>query len=45
MMNDETEWKTRKERIDKRLKALHPSWKIVKRHSGLGTTSLHSSQK
>ena len=25
MMNDELEWKTRKERVDKKLKALNPS--------------------
>ena len=26
-MSDELEWKTRKERVDKKLKALNPSWK------------------
>jgi type I restriction enzyme R subunit len=41
MMNEELEWKTRKERVDKKLKALDPSWKIIKHHTGLYTTSLH----
>jgi len=41
MMNEELEWKTRKERVDKKLKALDPSWKIIKHHTGLDTTSLH----
>ncbi len=29
MFNLELEWKTRKERIDKKLKSLNPSWKII----------------
>jgi type I restriction enzyme R subunit len=41
MMNEELEWKTRKERVDKKLKALDPSWKIIKHHTGLDTTSLY----
>lgn len=41
MMNEELEWRTRKERVDKKLKALDPSWKIIKHHAGLDTTSLH----
>lgn len=41
MMNEELEWRTRKERVDKKLKALDPSWKIIKHHTGLNTTGLH----
>jgi type I restriction enzyme R subunit len=41
MMNEELEWRTRKERVDKKLKALDPSWKIIKHHTGLDTTGLH----
>ena len=29
MLNQEFEWKTRKERIDKKLKSLNPPWKII----------------
>lgn len=29
MLNQELEWKTRKERIDRQLKSLSPAWKIV----------------
>jgi len=41
MINEELEWKTRKERVDKKLKSIDPSWTIIKHHSGLDTTSLH----
>jgi hypothetical protein len=30
LMIDEKEWQTRKERIDKKLKAFNPSWQIIK---------------
>ena len=36
-MINEPEWKTRKERIDKKLKALNPSWQIVKYSEHLRT--------
>ena len=36
----ENEWKTREERIDKKLKSLHPPWKIIKYRDGLDTSSL-----
>lgn len=36
----ENEWKTRKERIDKKLKALSPAWKIIKYSNELDTKSL-----
>ena len=29
MLSGESEWKTRKERIDKRLNSLYPAWKII----------------
>ena len=29
MLNQELEWKTRKERIDKKLTSLNPPWKII----------------
>ncbi len=41
MMNEELEWKTRKERVDKKLKALVPPWTIIKHHAGLDTAGLH----
>jgi len=41
MMNEELEWRTRKERVDKKLKALDPAWKIIKHHTGLDTTGLY----
>jgi hypothetical protein len=37
----EPEWQTRKERIDKKLKALNPAWKIIKYSHGLDTKNLH----
>jgi type I restriction enzyme, R subunit len=36
----ESEWRTRKERIDKKLKALTPPWKIIKYSDRLKTTDL-----
>jgi len=39
-MINEPEWKTRKERIDKKLKALNPSWQIVKYSEHLRTETL-----
>lgn len=29
MLNQELEWRTRKERIDKKLSSLNPAWKII----------------
>ncbi len=39
-MIEELEWKTRKDRVDKRLKSLNPSWSIIKYQSGLDTSTL-----
>lgn len=39
-MTEEFEWKTRKERVDRRLKSLSSSWSIVKYHDGLDTSKL-----
>ncbi len=36
----EAEWKTRKQRIDTRLRALNPSWQIIPWRDGLDTTKL-----
>jgi type I restriction enzyme, R subunit len=40
MAIDELEWRTRKERIDTRLRACHPPWTILKFRPGLEITSL-----
>lgn len=37
----ETEWKTRKTRIDTKLKALNPSWEIILHKEGLNLSSLN----
>lgn len=37
----EAEWKTRKNRIDMRLRALAPAWQILRYHDGLDLSSLH----
>src|SRR5919108_1897388 len=39
-MAEELEWRTRKERIDKKLKSLNPPWSIIKHHNGLDTSTL-----
>src|SRR5919108_218734 len=39
-MMDESEWKTRKERIGKKLKSLNPPWSIIKYYNGLDTSIL-----
>jgi type I restriction enzyme, R subunit len=39
----ESEWQTRKKRIDTRLKNLPQPWKIIKYKEGLNTASLHAS--
>jgi type I restriction enzyme R subunit len=39
-MAEELEWKTRKERIDKKLKSLNPPWSIIKYHDGLDISTL-----
>ena len=38
---EELEWKTRKERVDKKLKSLDPAWTIIKHHTGLNAVNLH----
>jgi type I restriction enzyme R subunit len=40
-MPDELEWQTRRDRINKRLKALNPAWKIVKYSEELNLQSLN----
>ena len=40
-MPEELEWKTRKERVDRKLKSLHPAWSIVKYRPGIDASSLH----
>ncbi|MCU0782759.1 MAG: DEAD/DEAH box helicase family protein [Verrucomicrobia bacterium] len=37
----ETEWQTRKSRIDRRLCALTPPWQIIRYHDGLDLSTLH----
>jgi type I restriction enzyme R subunit len=37
---DESEWQTRKSRIDTRLRGLVPPWEIIPWHNGLDTTKL-----
>jgi len=39
-VSPELEWKTRKERIDKRLKALSPPWEIIRYKEGMDLTTL-----
>ncbi len=39
-MTDELEWQTRRDRINKRLKALNPSWEIVKCTASLDSKTL-----
>ncbi len=39
-MTEELEWKTRKERVDKKLKSLNPPWSIIKYHSDLDASKL-----
>jgi type I restriction enzyme R subunit len=39
-MIDELEWKTRRDRINTKLKALHPAWNIVKYRPGMETSHL-----
>lgn len=39
-MSEELEWQTRRDRINTRLKALKPSWHIVRYKDGLDTTNL-----
>ncbi|MGD9157439.1 MAG: DEAD/DEAH box helicase family protein [Desulfobacteraceae bacterium] len=39
-MSEELEWQTRRDRINTRLKALKPSWYIVRYKEGLDTTKL-----
>jgi type I restriction enzyme R subunit len=39
-MAEELEWKTRRDRINTKLKALTPSWIITKYHEGLNTSAL-----
>ncbi|MCI0699199.1 hypothetical protein L0337_45260 [candidate division KSB1 bacterium] len=39
-MLDEREWQTRKQRIDTKLRALNPAWKIVRFQDSLDTSQL-----
>jgi len=39
-MPEELEWKTRKDRVDRKLTSLHPAWSIVKYRPHLDTASL-----
>jgi type I restriction enzyme, R subunit len=39
-MTEELEWKTRRDRINKKLTALNPAWQIIKFKDGLVTGSL-----
>ena len=38
---NEAEWQTRKSRIDRRLRALTPPWRIIRYHDGLNLSALH----
>ncbi len=40
MTEEELEWQTRRDRINKKLKALNPSWSIIKYHDKLDTSTL-----
>ncbi|MDD5204833.1 MAG: type I restriction endonuclease [Desulfobacterales bacterium] len=40
MMADELEWQTRRDRINKKLRGLNPSWEIIKYSEKLDTKSL-----
>ncbi|GEM_PF-2904981 len=39
-MTAESEWKTRKERIDRKLTSLSTAWKLIQYHEGLDTSTL-----
>ncbi len=39
-MYNELEWQTRRDRINKKLQALKPSWNIIKFHEGLDASAL-----
>jgi type I site-specific restriction endonuclease len=39
-MLEELEWKTRKERVDRKFKSLHPAWSIVKYRPDIDVASL-----
>ena len=39
-MPEELEWKTRKDRVDRKLTSLHPAWAVVKYRPDLDTASL-----
>jgi len=40
-VNEELEWKTRRERVNKKIKSLNPPWTIIKYQAGIDTTKLH----
>ena len=40
MQPEESEWQTRKARIDQRLRALSPAWQMVRYHPGLDLSRL-----
>ncbi len=39
-MNEELEWKTRRDRINKKLRSVNPPWEIIKHYDGLDTSKL-----
>ncbi|MEA2039953.1 MAG: N-6 DNA methylase [Thermodesulfobacteriota bacterium] len=39
-MHDELEWQTRRDRINKKLRALRPAWNIIKFREGLDASAL-----
>ncbi|MBI5633531.1 MAG: hypothetical protein HZA15_08655 [Nitrospirae bacterium] len=39
-MTEELEWQTRRDRINKKLRALHPAWTIIKYKDSLDTAKL-----
>jgi hypothetical protein len=44
-MPEELEWKTRKERFDRKLKSLHPAWSLVTYRPGFAIASLQPSTR
>ena len=40
LMSEELEWKTRRDRINKKLRSVNPPWEIVKYNDELDTSAL-----
>jgi hypothetical protein len=38
----ESEWQTRQQRIDTRLRSVNPPWQIIRYREGLDLSALHS---